>query len=202
MSDTPEVKIAETSTDIHPYLKERFSPRAFADREVGREKLHKLFEAAHWAPSSSNAQPWRFMLGVGKDNTWQQIFDCLDEGNQDWCRHAPVLVMAIAKKTFGSGDKRNRHYMHDVGQALSHLTFQAMHENIYVHQMAGFYPEKAKDVFGFPDDFEASTCVAIGYLGDPDMLSEKNRKSETQPRERKPLSDLVFNDGWGKAFRF
>lgn len=195
-------KPADTAVPIHPLLARRWSPRAFRSEAPPTEALKSLFEAARWAPSSSNIQPWRFIMGIrGAGGTWEKIFSILDSGNQEWCRHVPVLALAVAARHTKSG-RMNRHYGHDVGQALAHLTVQAMSHDIFVHQMAGFSQEKAAETFGIPtDDYEPFTAAALGYMGDPEQLDEKNAEREHAERTRKQLSEVVF-ESWEQPYRF
>jgi nitroreductase len=194
-------KPTPSEVPIHELLTKRWSPRAFTQEIPDMETLKSLFEAARWAPSSGNAQPWNYIVGIkGQGDTWEKIFNCLDDGNQLWCKNVPILMATIAAKERKPG-KANYYYMHDCGQAISHLTVQAMSRNIFVHQMAGIYPEKVIETFGIdPNLYEAITCVAMGYRGDPEILDEKNKKSEyDMDRKRKTVSEFVFTGGWGKA---
>ncbi|MDQ3072365.1 MAG: nitroreductase family protein [Bacteroidota bacterium] len=193
-------KPAPADVEIHSLLKERWSPRAFSEKMPDRKVLRRLFEAARWAPSSSNEQSWRFIVGIkGENGSWEKVFSCLDDGNREWCKRVPVLVLACAKKHFSFGRQaENKHYGHDVGQSLAHLTVQAMHEDLFVHQMAGFDVEKTTEVFSIPEEFLPFTCAAIGYQDDPDVLEEKNAARERGERKRKLIQETVFGDGWEK----
>ena len=193
-------KPADTQYPIHDLLKKRWSPRAFADRPVAPDALRSLLEAARWAPSSNNAQPWSFIV-VTKDNEAEhgRLVSCLMEGNIPWAQRAPVLVVSVARMSFEDGGKPNRHAFHDVGQAVANLSIQATALGLVVHQMAGFYPEKVKELFGVPESFEPVAAIALGHPGDPESLLEKFRSRETAPRARKPLSEFVFSGQWGKT---
>jgi nitroreductase len=191
-------KSADTKANLHPYIRERWSPRAFQDRPVAREDLKTLLEAARWAPSSSNEQPWRFIVAPKEDRSqFERALSTLVEFNQEWARNAPVLILAVAKKTSHSGGE-NRWARHDLGLALGSLVFQAAALGLHVHMMAGFSAEKAQEVFHIPDDHEAVTAVAIGYLGDPNTLSDKLRERELAPRTRKPLGEIAFSGDWNQ----
>jgi nitroreductase len=169
---------------------------------VRAEQLRRIFEAARWAPSSGNEQPWRFIVGVKGDETYEKIFhQCLDEGNQRWAGLSPVLMINVTKKHYTKNGEENEHRSYDLGQSLAHITFQAAAEGLYTHQMGGFYPEKAREVFGIPEEFEAITCAAVGYLGNPEeRLDEFNQKRERAIRERRPLEETVFKGSWGRTF--
>lgn len=192
-------KPAETSVPIHDLIRHRWSPRAFDPRPVEPEKLRALFEAARWAPSSYNAQPWYFIVGTRDDpETYSRILDSFVEFNQGWAKQAPVLALSVAKLKFDDG-KPNRHAFHDVGQAAANLNIQAEALGLSVHQMAGIDPEKARKLFHIPADYEAVAGMALGYAGDPSSLGDEMRKRELAPRQRKPLDSFVFAGEWGKS---
>jgi nitroreductase len=193
---------APTDHAIHDLLRERWSPRAFAPRDVETDKLARLLEAARWAPSSYNEQPWHFLVATrDQPAEFERMLGVLWEGNQAWAKDAPVLVITAARKHFARGGKPNLHAWHDVGQAIAHLSVQATAEGLVVHQMMGFDAEAARTVYGIPDDHEAVTAVAIGYIGDPASLPEPLRERELAPRERRPLADFVFTGNWGASLR-
>jgi nitroreductase len=192
-------KPAETSAPIHDLIRHRWSPRAFDPRPVEPEKLRGLFEAARWAASSYNAQPWYFIVGTIDDpENYNRILETFIEFNQGWAKQAPVLALSVAKLTFDNG-KPNRHAFHDVGQAAANLSIQAEALGLSVHQMAGIDPEKARKLFHIPADYEAVAGMAVGYAGDPSMLSDEMHKRELVPRQRKPLDSFVFTGQWGKS---
>jgi nitroreductase len=179
----------------------RWSPRAYSDKPVSPESLKEVFEAARWAASSFNEQPWRFLVGHKGDETYKKIFDNLVEFNQGWAKSAPVLILSVAKKTFAHNGSPNRCGLHDTGAATAYLALQATALGFHTHSMAGFDPAKILQAFNIPDDFEAGSVTALGYLGDPAMLPEQMRQMETAPRQRKPLSEIVFS-GWEKPLSF
>jgi nitroreductase len=192
-------KPAETSAPIHDLIRHRWSPRAFDARAVEPEKLRGLFEAARWASSSYNAQPWYFIVGTKDDpESYNRVLDSFVEFNQGWAKQAPVVALSVAKLKFDDG-KPNRHAFHDVGQASANLTIQAEALGLSVHQMAGIDPEKARKLFNIPADYEAVAGIALGYAGDPASLPEELRKRELAPRQRKPLDSFVFSGQWGKG---
>jgi nitroreductase len=186
---------------IHSLLRERRSLRAFSSAAVTRETLGSLLEAARWAPSCMNEQPWSFIVATKENKTdFDRLLGCLLDFNLQWAQHAPVLILSIARITFASNGKPNRHALHDVGQAMAALTFQATASGLVVHQMAGFDTEKARREFSIPLDHETVAVAAIGYPGSADSLPEKLRQREIAPRTRKSLSDFVFQGGWGRSF--
>ena len=192
-----EQKICEYP--IHPLIASRRSIRAFATKSIEPETLTSLMEAARWAPSSMNEQPWSFIVAVKANRSdFDRLLGCLLEFNVQWAQHAPVLLLSVAKLTFGSGEL-NRHAFHDVGQAIANLTFQATVSGLLVHQIAGFDIEKARREFSIPQDYEPVAVAAIGYPGNSAELPEKLRKKDENPRKRKPLTTFVFEGGWGRS---
>jgi nitroreductase len=191
-------KTALTQHSIHDLLMQRWSPRAFAAQAVEQEKLLRLFEAARWAPSGSNLQPWNFIVATSAEpEAHARMVEVLGVRNQLWAKAAPVLLLAIAKTERQPGTP-NRYAWYDLGQSVAHLSVQATAEGLSVHQMAGFDAEKARELFGIPQGYDAVTAIAIGYLGDPENLPEDIRTREREPRSRKPLSEFVFAGSWGE----
>src|ERR1700722_10189816 len=196
------MKHAQPSTEgVLPIILERWSPRAFADREVSPADLKVIFEAARWAPSSYNEQPWRFLVGHRNSETYQKIFDALVPFNQAWVKTAPVLILSVAKKTFTQKGSPNAYGLHDTGAATAYLTLQATADGLHSHSMAGFDHEQVRASFGIPSDYEIGAVTAIGYFGDPASLPERMQKSEVAPRQRKPLDEFVFSE-WEKPAQF
>jgi nitroreductase len=191
---------APTATPIHEILTHRWSPRTFDARPVEPEKLRALFEAARWAASSYNAQPWYFIVASKDDPAnFKRVLDCLVEFNQGWAKAAPVLVLSVAGLKFPHNGQDNRHWFHDVGQAAATMALQATAMGLQMHQMAGILPDKAREVFHIPEGFDAVAGIALGYPGDPAALPEQLRQREVAPRERKPASSFVFTGEWGKT---
>jgi nitroreductase len=190
-------KKANTTYNIHPLLNERWSPRAFENKEIESKKLQRIFEAARWSPSASNEQPWYFIIGQNNNSTHQKIFETLVEFNKLWTKFAPVLVISIGK-SLTSKNEPNSSFKYDVGQSVAHLTFQAASEGLYVHQMTGFDPAKATELLEIPESFVALSAIAIGYLGDPSMLHPRMQKAELAERERKNLNKFVFEEKFGQ----
>jgi nitroreductase len=190
-------KPAETQHPIHDLLRRRWSLRAFADRPVESDKLRSLFEAARWAPSSNNEQPWRFLVATKENKAdWDRLFNCLVEGNQKWAYRVPVLMLSVATLAFDDGS-RNRHALHDTGLAAENLVLQATALGLASHQMAGFHVDKARKECGIPDGYEPVAMIAVGYPGDPATLPDSLRERELRPRERNSISDFVFSSTWG-----
>lgn len=192
-------KPAPTDYPIEEILRRRWSPRAFSDRNLEAEKLLSLFEAARWAPSSFNEQPWSFILATKETPAEHaQLLNCLTEKNQQWARLAPVLMVSFASLNFEKTGKPNRHAFHDVGLAVGNLLVEATALGLFVHQMAGFSVDKVREAYHVPEDFEPVAAIAIGYAAEPEVLPETFREQETGPRKRKPISSFVFEGGWGE----
>jgi nitroreductase len=193
---------APAEAPLHEILSERWSPRAFSDKSVPREVLRRIFEAARWAPSSSNLQPWAYIVATKEDKeNFDKILSAMVEFNQGWAKHAPVLAISVAQVTNKDG-KSNTHAFHDVGSASANLSFQAVADGLYVHQMAGFDANKAREVFHIPADWQAVATIAIGYPGDPNSLPDKLKERELAPRVRKRLADFVMAGDWGHTASF
>lgn len=196
-------KTATTDHPIHSLLAERWSPYAFADQTVAESDLRSLFEAARWAPSSYNEQPWRFIVARREDEAaFERLLSCLVPGNQSWAKAAPVLALGIASLRFERNGKENRAAVHDLGLAAGNLSIEATSRGLFVHQMIGIDPERARAVYGIPDGCEAWTGWAIGYRGDPNRLPESHRDRDRAPRQRKALGELVFSERFGAPARF
>ena len=194
-------KRADTTFPIHNLLSERWSPRSFADRSIPPDTLGSLLEAARWSPSSRNQQPWRFVIAERHSNAdgFARILSTLMEGNQLWAQHASVLLIAVIKPTLDHTRRANRYARYDLGQAMAHLSIQAMAVDLYIHQMGGFRREQAREVLAIPDEFEPVVSAAIGYLAEPSTLPQEIREQELAPRTRHPLSELVFSGMWGET---
>lgn len=193
-------KHAESAYPLHDLVANRWSPLAFSERIVSEGDLKILFEAARWAPSCYNDQPWHFIYAHrAQQEAFDRILGCLAETNQLWASRAAVLVISVTRTSFSANGKPNAWAWHDVGLAVGNLLTQATAMGIYVHQMGGFDRAKAKDTLGVPDGHEAVTAFAIGYPGDPEILPEALRARELAPRQRKPQDQFVFPGTWGGA---
>jgi nitroreductase len=193
-------KPATTSLPIHELIGRRWSPRAFDPvRPVTRDQLVTMLEAARWAPSCSGDEPWRFLVWnrLHDAASWQRAFDCLDKGNQEWVILAPILMCSFADAVFSFNQKPNRWAPHDVGLATQNLLLQATALGLWAHPMGGFDAAKVKAGFEVPEPFTPMAMIAIGYAGDPQLLSEKKRAQELGPRKRKPLAEKFFAASWG-----
>lgn len=192
-------KIAVTNHPIETALAERWSPYAFADRPVADDDLRSLFEAARWAASAFNEQPWRYLVARKSDGeVYDQVLSCLVEANQAWAKAAPVLVLTVVSENYARNGKPNGSAEHDVGLAAGNLSAEATARGLRIHQMGGILPDRAREVFAIPEGFRALTATAIGYAADPADLPEDVRARETAPRERRPLAETVFTGAWDR----
>ncbi|HMK02701.1 MAG TPA: nitroreductase family protein [Ferruginibacter sp.] len=175
---------------MHELIEKRRSIRAFADKEISKDDMLPIIEAASWAPSSMNEQPWRYQYAYRGSEGFQTLWNCLVPSNQLWTDKAAVLMVCIAKKNFSRNGKANRHYMHDCGLANENLIIQAISMDIYAHPMGGFDMELTKKTFQLGDDDEPVCFIALGYKGDPSQLEEPNRTRETEQRTRKSIAEI------------
>lgn len=194
-------KPAPSDFDLHELLRHRWSPRAFSSEALGDEEVRRLLEAARWAPSAFNEQPWRFLLATRQRTAdFESLLSCLTPGNQVWAGHAAGLAITVAQRELSSKPAPNRTALYDLGQAIAHLTFQATAMGIVVHQMAGLDLDKARAVCGIPEGYDPVTAVAFGRPGDSSALPEDVRRKDAAPRVRKPMSDIAFAAAWGRGF--
>ncbi len=193
-------KPAETQFPLHDLLKRRWSPRAFSDQPMGRDQLHALLEAARWAPSSSNEQPWRFIVATkAEPMDYDRLLACLMEGNRKWAFRAPVLMLSVARMAFEEDGRPNRHAFHDVGLATENLLLQAAALGLVAHPMAGFDIEQARADLKIPSGYEPVAMIAVGYPGELSVLPDYLQQRELKPRERKPLTEIAFSGQWGHS---
>jgi nitroreductase len=194
-------KPAQLDHPIHELLERRWSPRAFAERIVDEATVRSLLEAARWAPSSMNEQPWRFVVAVRQDREdFDRLAACVNRWNRRWAQHAGVLVAVVATETFRRNGRPNHHAWHDVGLAVAMLTVEATARGLGVHQMGGFDGDALREAFEVPEGFAPVSMLAIGYPGEPDQLPEELAERERAPRSRSPQSEFVFTGTWGQPF--
>jgi len=188
-------KLADHQHPILDVIAKRWSPRSFADRPVEPHKIKRMFEAARWAASSYNEQPWRYILATSGDSVgYAKALDCLVDANQAWAKKAPVIILTVIRMTFSKDDSPNRVALHDLGLSVSQLTIQAMDMGLYVHQMAGVNLDKMRETYNIPEGFEPQTAIAVGYPGEPAQLPDGwMREAEHAPRARKPLTEIVVS---------
>lgn len=185
---------------VHELIAGRYSPCGFADRPVSDEDLRSLFEAARWAASSYNEQPWSYLVARKEDaNEFARLLSCLLEANQAWAATAPVLAIACAALTFSRNGKPNLAATHDLGLAAGNLSLEATSRGLFVHQMIGILPEKARALYRVPEGVQPFTALAIGYAADPQTLPDPLKQRDLAPRSRKRLAEFVFSESWGTA---
>jgi nitroreductase len=191
-------KTASTDYPIHELLGARWSPYGFDDRSVAITDIRSLFEAARWSPSSYNEQPWSYLVAQREEpEEFSKLLSCLVEANQEWAKAAPVLVLCVVTLNFKRNNKKNRAAVHDLGLASGNLVLEATSRGLFVHQMIGIEPDKAREIYSIPEQSEAWTAMAIGYRGDPGKLSEELKERDVTPRKRKRLAEFVFASRWG-----
>jgi nitroreductase len=181
----------KTQYPIAAIFLKRYSPRALSGESITKEELMTLFDAARWAPSSYNSQPWRFIYAMRDTKDFEIFLSLLGEGNQVWCKRAAVLVVVISKETMDYKNKPNPTHSLVTGSAWENLALQATEMGIITHGMAGFDYEKAKELLGVPDGYSVEMMIAIGKLGNVNNLPEDLRKGE-EPSGRKELNEIVF----------
>jgi nitroreductase len=188
---------------VNELIQNRWSPRAFSDKPVPEEVLRSLFEAARWAPSSNNEQPWAYIVATKDDaENFEKSLGALVEFNAGWAKKAAVLVIAVAELAFAKNNAPNRNAQYDVGAASLQLSLEATARGLVVHQMAGFDPETAKETYGIPQGWEPIAAMAIGYPGDASSLPEPLQSREKSPRGRKRIREFVMSGQWGHTAEF
>jgi nitroreductase len=188
---------------IQPWIAERWSPYAFADRPVPEDDLRSVFEAARWSASSYNEQPWRYIVATKADIAeHERLLSCLVEGNRAWARAAPVLALGCTSLTLALTGQPNAAAEHDLGLASANLSLEATARGLAVHQMIGILPDRARELYRIPDGFRPLTGLAIGYAAGPEARPEKLRGRDLAPRTRRPLAETVFGGKWGAVSDF
>lgn len=180
----------ESNYPILDLILSRVSWRAFSEERLTEEELMSLFEAARWAPSSYNNQPWRFVYARRGEKEWDTLFNVLVDFNKSWCKHADTLIVAISRNHFEHNDKPSRTASFDTGSAWMSLALEAHSKNIVAHGMEGFDYDKLKKDLNIPDSFTIQAMIAVGKKGNSESLPDNLRKQET-PSVRKPLSEIV-----------
>jgi nitroreductase len=197
--------MADTATQgmevEHPVLeviRSRWSPAIYSPQTVEPQKLLRILEAARWAPSSYNAQPWSFLVARKEEpEEFARMLSCLMPLNVVWAQHVPVLMISVAKLHFDHNGAVNRHALHDTGIATGFLMLQAASLGVLAHGMAGFDPAKARELYAIPESHEAVAAIGLGYPGEEQGASEELRK-RNQHRPRRTLNQFVFAGRWGQ----
>jgi len=196
-----DIKKAVTEFPVHPLIETRWSPRAYDQRAVEPEKLQRIFEAARWSASSSNLQPWYFLVGFKRDDVYSRIFSTLVEFNQLWAGNAPILASAISKTTNARGEP-NGYHAYDLGQAMAMLSIQSTHEGVFVHQMGGFNATEAERLLDIPEGYKVMTAFTLGYISNETELHPNLQKQELGARVRRPSGESVFTGAFGQKACF
>lgn len=196
-------KRAQTKVPIHEVIAKRWSPCAFDNhKNIKREELLALLEAARWAPSCYGDQPWRYIVCDKKTNltSWVKLLSCLADANQAWAKNAPLLILVTCINNFSHNGRANRWASYDTGASVENLKLQATSMGLIAHSMGGFEPTKVTEVFNIPPDFTAMAVVAVGYQAELNVLDEQLKERELKERERLPLSKLFFEGDWKNPF--
>jgi nitroreductase len=185
---------------LHPLICRRRSPRAFLGHPVARDDLLRLLEAARWAPSSFNEQPWSFIIApVARADDFQAAISCLTPVNRAWAERASLLMFVVSHLIRSRDGQANRYAQHDVGLAVAHLNFQATAQGLGVHIMGGFDRARVRDLYRVPEEFEPLVALAIGPVGPSESFPDDIREYEARPRSRKSFHDFVFTTEWGNV---
>ena len=192
-------KSTEFGSPVLDIIKKRRSRRAYADKIVEPEKIRSLFEAARWAPSSLNEQPWFYIYATrDQEDLYDKIFEALKEGNKIWARQAPLLIVSLVRKNFIRFDSPNPSAKYDLGAANAFLSLQAAHLGLNVHQVAGFEVQTMIRNLRIPDRYEPVIVMAIGSPGDVESLPENLKLRELSPRERYVEQEFVMNSAFNE----
>jgi nitroreductase len=189
---TTITKTAKTEYPINELIAKRWSARAFSTRPVELSKLLSILEAARWAPSSRNEQPWRYLVFTSDNPEKLKKAQSVLKDINDYAKRAPILICAIAKKTYSDNRNYNRLHFHDLGAANENMFLEAFNQGLIMHEMGGFDVQKAREIFNIPEDYETGIMIAIGYQDNYDILPESFRQKASLPRQRKSISEIAF----------
>jgi nitroreductase len=194
-------KIANTDFPIHKLIARRWSARAFSSKKVEKSKLLSILEAARWAPSSRNEQPWRYIVFTDDNpEKLDKARSVLLEIN-NYAKRAPILICAITKKIYSDTEIYNRLHFHDLGAANENMFLESFNQGLIMHEMGGYDRDKAKKVFNIPDEYEIGIMIAIGYQDSHEILPERYREKANSPRQRKALSEIAFLEELGNGIK-
>jgi nitroreductase len=196
--DLSVLKTAKSERSINPLVAARWSPYGYSSKPVPTEDIAAMFEAASWAASAFNEQPWRYLMASQADDAdgFERLLGCLVPANQAWAQAAPVLALSVVQHNFSRNDNPNRVALHDLGAASATLTLEATARGIAVHQMSGVNVDHARTVCGVPEGFDVIAALAIGYVSSSDDVAEELRNRDANPRTRKSLDTYVFSSKW------
>jgi nitroreductase len=195
---TPPDREAPAEYPIEALFRRRWSPRSFTGAPVAQPALDSLLEAARWAASCSNVQPWHLVIARrdADADAFAALLATLSPGNQPWAQNAGVLMLAVARTTFPANGNPNRHAWYDTGAAMAQMAMQAAALGLQLHQMAGFDPARAREAFAIPEGFEPVAAIALGHVGPAEALPEALATRETAPRQRRPVGEWAYFGGW------
>ena len=191
MQETETERSRKSTYQINPLILNRWSPRSMTGEELDNEEIMSLFEAARWAPSSYNNQPWRFIYAKRNTEHWERMFSLLADGNKSWAKNSALLVVVISRKNFEYNEKPARTHQFDAGSAWENLALEAFSRGIVAHGMQGFDYDKARIDLVIPDDFEVMAMIAIGKKGPREGLPPELQEKE-KLTDRKPLKDIIM----------
>ena len=194
-------KNAETDHPVSELIAKRWSARAFSTRPVEKSKLLSILEAARWAPSSRNEQPWRYIVFTNDNPEMLRKAQSVLKEINDYAKRAPILICAITKKTYSENGSLNRLHFHDLGAANENMFLEAFEQGLIMHEMGGFDVEKAREIFDVPEDYEVGIMIAIGYQDTYHVLPDRLREKAFAPRLRKPLSEIAFIEKIGNGIK-
>jgi nitroreductase len=191
--------IIESEYPLNSLIVNRFSTRAYLDKEVNKKDILTVLEAARWSPSCFNDQPWRFLCWNKFENKveFDKAFSILGAWNQKWAKNIPVLFATIALENFQSNGKPNRWSQYDLGSATQNLLLQAVDLGLQAHPMGGYDEDKLKETFGIPSNLRVLSMITLGYMGDLEDVDEEYRADLKATRKRHPLGEIAYNSNWG-----
>lgn len=196
-----EAKKPDLENPVQEFVAKRWSPVSFDGRAIDRAELLSIFEAARWAPSAFNEQPWRYIVASREDGeAFEALLSCLVDSNRAWAEHASAVALGVTANTFARNGKTNAYARHDLGLASGQLCAEAAAREVQVHQMAGILPDKAREIYSIPENFEAVTALALGYPGENTELDESIRDRDQQARSRRPLGATLFGKSWDEPY--
>ncbi|TGE23604.1 nitroreductase family protein [Hymenobacter metallicola] len=186
------MKTAPTTYPVHELIRNRWSPRSFSPQPIAPDTLGQVFEAATWAASAMNEQPWRYIYAHRADTeAFQKLVDCLMPGNQPWAKNAAVLILALTKTHYDNGTP-NGAALHDLGLANGNLILEATALGLHGHFMGGFHRDKVQETFQLPENLQPAVIIALGYQGEAELLEEPFLSREKAPRQRKSVAEIAF----------
>jgi len=187
-----QIKTAKTTFPVLPLIAKRYSTVSFADKSISQQDLNTILEAATWAASANNEQPWLYYYGLKGTSGFDTILQTLARGNQPWAKNAAILLVAVARNTFEKDQKPNATALHDLGLANSNLFLQAVSLDIYPHPMGGFSKEEITKALQLPENQQPVTVIALGYLSESEPTDDALRSRENSPRQRKSIDTISF----------